>query len=199
MRRNNSRRNQLLDRESLQVYTSELIIMNQKTKKPKLAETHPPSGLARLAFRFPILLYHARMGRLLGNRFLMLEHIGRKSGKRREVVIEVVRYDKSSGAYIVASGWGEKSDWFRNVMKNPEVRIHSDGRCVLAKAVRLSSKEAELELRDYARRHPKAFRSLAKFMLGDAASQHDDNIPLLVQTIPLVAFISDDEKKTALG
>lgn len=165
--------------------------MNQQKTKPKLADTHPPRGLTRLAFRLPILLYHANLGRLLGDRFLMLEHIGRKSGKRREVVIEVVRYDKSSGTYIVASGWGEKSDWFRNVMKTPEVCIHSGGRRMQARTVRLSSREAEMELRDYARRHPKAFRSLARFMLGDAASSEADNIPQLVQTIPLVAFIPD--------
>lgn len=166
--------------------------MNQKMTKPKLANTHPPRGLARLAFRFPILLYHAQLGWLLGNRFLLLEHIGRKSGKKREVVIEVVRHDKSSGTFIAASGWGENSDWFRNVMKTPQVCIQSGGHRLRARAVRLSPREAELELRDYARRHPKAFRSLARFMLGDdTASSEAENIPLLVETIPLVAFIPD--------
>lgn len=171
-------------------------MMDRKNNKPKLADTHPPRGLARLAFRIPILLYHARLGWLFGNRFLMLEHIGRKTGKLRQAVIEVVRHDKSSGAYIVASGWGEKADWFRNVMNNPGVRIHSAGRCMPARAVRLPVIEAELELRDYERRHPRAFRSLAKFMLGDEASQDNHNVHLLVQTIPLVAFIPDGEQKS---
>lgn len=161
--------------------------------KPKLADTHPPRGFTRLAFRFPILLYHARLGWLLGDRFLLLEHTGRKSGRKREVVVEVVRYDKSTGTYIVASGWGENSDWYRNVMKTPVVCIQSGSHRVQARAVRLSPREAELELRDYARRHPKAFRSLARFMLGDAASSDTDNIPLLVETIPLVAFIPDGD------
>jgi deazaflavin-dependent oxidoreductase (nitroreductase family) len=180
-----------LDRELAQVYTHTLIDMNQHKVKPKLADTHKPRGIARLAFRLPILLYHMHLGRLFGNRLLMLEHIGRKSGKTREAVIEVVRYDKSSGTYIVASGWGEKSDWFRNVMHSPEVCIHAAGRRMQARAVRLPQREAELELRDYVRRHPIAARNLARFMLGDFASNESDNISLLAQTIPLVAFVPD--------
>lgn len=165
---------------------------------PKLAESQTPKGLMRLLFRIPILLYHAHLGWLMGNRFLLLKHIGRKSGKTREVVLEVVRYDKSSGTHIVASGWGEKSDWFRNIQKTPDVIIQSGGRSMRAKAVRLSEREARLELRDYARRHPSAFRYLGRFMLGDSISDSDEDISLLAQTIPLVAFVpvEDSQKES---
>ena len=155
----------------------------------KLRDSHPPRGLLRLGARSPLLLYRAHLGWLLGDRFLMLTHTGRKSGLQRQVVLEVVRHEKENGIYIVASGWGEKSDWFRNVMKNPLVSIQSGTHPTKARAVRLSKKEAELELRDYYRRHPAAFRNLAKLMLGDGSSGTGADIPRLAQDIPLVAFI----------
>jgi hypothetical protein len=63
--------------------------------------------------------------------------------------------------------------------------------------VRLPQREAELELRDYVRRHPIAARNLARFMLGDFASNESDNISLLAQTIPLVAFVPNSESPMA--
>jgi hypothetical protein len=40
--------------------------------------------------RAPIWLFRARLGFLAGSRLIMLEHIGRTSGQRRYVVLEVV-------------------------------------------------------------------------------------------------------------
>ncbi len=59
----------------------------------------------RWLVRAPIWLLHARLGFLMGSRLLMLEHIGRRSGRRRHVVLEVV--DRPApGRYVVASGFG---------------------------------------------------------------------------------------------
>jgi hypothetical protein len=43
----------------------------------------------RLAFRLPIYLYRLDLGRLLGHRFLLLVHQGRRSGLLRETALEV--------------------------------------------------------------------------------------------------------------
>jgi len=51
-----------------------------------------PTGLLRLLLRAPILLYRARAGWLLGHRFVYVAHRGRRTGARREVVVEVVCY-----------------------------------------------------------------------------------------------------------
>jgi hypothetical protein len=61
-----------------------------------------------------------------GQRLLLLQHTGRKSGNARltvlEVVarltvLEVVARDQATGTYIVASGFGEKADWFQILME----------------------------------------------------------------------------------
>ena len=83
----------------------------------------PPSGLLRAALRLPIWLYRAGLGWLLGDRFLMLTHTGRKSGRKHETVIEVVKHEPGTGTYYVVSGWGSRSDWYLNVRKNPLVSL----------------------------------------------------------------------------
>jgi deazaflavin-dependent oxidoreductase (nitroreductase family) len=127
------------------------------------------------------------MGWLLGGRFLMLTHTGRKSGLPRQVVIEVVRHDKKSDTYYVASGWGEKSDWFRNVMKNPEVVIRSGGRTMDMRAERISPDEAEDEMLDYYRRHPATLRELARAM-GYRTDGTEADVRALGRLVPMVAF-----------
>jgi deazaflavin-dependent oxidoreductase (nitroreductase family) len=148
----------------------------------------PPGKALRLGLRLPIWLYRAHLGWLLGDRFLMLTHIGRKSGKPRQVVLEVVSHDKATGTYVVASGWGEKSNWFRNIEKTPAVVIHVGRRRFSATAVRLSVEEAEQKLRDYARRHRMAFEELSMIMLGRRLADTAADCAVLAQSVPLVAF-----------
>lgn len=72
--------------------------------------------------RAPIGLYDAGYGRLLGERVLMLQHTGRRTGLPRFVVLEVVRR-LPGHRYVVAAGMGETSDWYRNVAEDPHVRV----------------------------------------------------------------------------
>ena len=155
------------------------------TNKGTLHSGRRPHGLYRLLFRAPIWLYRARLGFLMGGRFVMLEHTGRKSGRTRHTVLEVVRYDREADTYVVASGWGERSDWFRNLTKTPEVVVSSGFRRRPARALRLSQELAERELCDYARRHPAAFRALSRMMLG-GATEPDCRAAALV--VPVVAL-----------
>jgi deazaflavin-dependent oxidoreductase (nitroreductase family) len=130
----------------------------------RVREVEPPSGLARLAFRLPIWFYRIGLGRLLGDRFLELTHIGRKTGLPRHTVLEVVRHDKQSGIYTIAVGFGQHSDWYQNIMANPHVEVRSGGEHIQALAVPLSEEEAGDELVKYAHEHPLAFREIIEFM-----------------------------------
>ncbi|MCU7730982.1 nitroreductase family deazaflavin-dependent oxidoreductase [Actinoplanes sp. KI2] len=74
----------------------------------------PPTGLGRLLWRLPILLYRCGLGPLLGHRVMLLTHTGRTTGKPRQAVVEVVFEDQRG--YVAASGFGPRADWYRNVM-----------------------------------------------------------------------------------
>ena len=161
--------------------------MPQKVSEPKL-----PKGLARLAFRAPIWLYRARLGWLLGHRFLRLTHTGRKSGRLRQTVLEMVRYEKATGRCIVASGWGKKSDWYRNICANPHVKVQVGTLHFDAVAHRLDAEQAGEELLNYSHRYPMAFRELERFM-GFRHDGSDEDIRALGAMIPLFEFIPVSE------
>jgi deazaflavin-dependent oxidoreductase (nitroreductase family) len=140
--------------------------MTSPRTRPGTTQQRSPRGLLRLAVRLPIWLYRLRLGWLLGERMLLLTHTGRRSGRPRQTVLEVLRADRTTGVYIVASGWGERADWYQNLMRRPEVRIAVGGRRMAARAERLPNHLAEQELQVYAQRHPAMFRRLAQLMLG---------------------------------
>ena len=152
----------------------------------KLSDTRPPHGLMRWLLRAPVWLYRLGLGGLLGDRFLLLTHIGRKSGQLRQSVLEVVEHDEATGAYVIASGWGEKSDWLRNIQKNPNVLVQSRRQRFEATAERLSQEQATSVARDYARRHPSAFRALAGRMSGQPVTGTDADYHALAQAVPFV-------------
>ncbi|BBZ53914.1 nitroreductase family deazaflavin-dependent oxidoreductase [Mycolicibacterium phocaicum] len=132
--------------------------------------------------RAPIWLYRARLGALLGPRMLMLEHLGRSSGRRRYVVLEIV--DRPfDDCFVVASGFGTTAQWFRNVRAEPQVRVwigsHGPAR---ATARVLEQAEVDRTLSDYRTRHPKywaQFRPVLEQTLGRSIGDRDVPLPMV--------------------
>ena len=91
---------------------------------------HPPSGVSRALFRAPIYLYRLGLGWLFGKRILLLNHIGRVSGKQRQVILEVVEHDPTNGTFVVASGWGPTAAWYRNILHRPQVSVQVGRRTI---------------------------------------------------------------------
>ncbi len=150
----------------------------------KFKQVKSPSGLARLAFRAPILLYRLGLGRLLGHRFLLLTHTGRISGLSRQAVLEVVRYNSKIGAYYIAVGFGKQTDWYKNILANPKITVLSAGRQFQATAELLSLEKAGDELVRYSHDHATAFRELVRF-LGFRLDGTDADTHALAQQIPM--------------
>lgn len=65
-------------------------------------------------------LYASGKGWIIGWIILLLEHTGRKSGKR---YVTPLQYEKIDGAYYVGAGRGQKCDWFRNIQADPYVHV----------------------------------------------------------------------------
>lgn len=123
-----------------------------------------PTGWQRAAFRLPIRLYRWRLGWLLGERFVLLRHRGRVSGAERQVVLEVVEHDRASGTVTVASGFGPRADWYRNVLAEPRVAIQVGRQRWVATAVPCTTDEGGDLMARYAPAHPRAARQLCGFM-----------------------------------
>ncbi|GAA1408646.1 nitroreductase family deazaflavin-dependent oxidoreductase [Catellatospora coxensis] len=126
------------------------------------APARRPTGLRRALLRAPILLYRVGLGRLLGSRFVLINHTGRRTGIPRQTVVEVV--DCSAGSLTVAAGFGPRSDWYRNLLARPAASIVWGGRSAAVTAAPLPAEQAAQAMLRYARRHPRAARGLAGVM-----------------------------------
>ena len=124
----------------------------------KIKETPPPVGWKKAMARMPLVLYRARLGWLLGGRFLRLSHVGRKSGAVRHVVLEVT--GREGDVVRIASGYGRDSQWFRNITSNPEVTVQIGRRVYPATARPLDPARSGRAMTEYAALHPRLARRL---------------------------------------
>lgn len=150
-----------------------------------------PRGLLRLGFRLPILLYHLHLGWLLGNRFLLLTHTGRKSGLPRKAVIEVIGHDRLTDTYFVISGFGKQTDWFLNLRKHPNALVSVGRRDIPVLARPLPEKEGACVLMNYATQHPRIFKELSILLIGRSIDPTEENCLKFVESMPVVAFEPD--------
>lgn len=119
---------------------------------------------------------------------MLLVHTGRKSGLPRQAVVEVAKFDPATNIYTVASGFGSKSDWYRNVCATPNVTIHVGGRRMQATARPLSPAESGAAMVHYAHRNPSLARALAK-VIGHQVDGSDETYRRIAeQYIPFVDF-----------
>ncbi len=158
----------------------------------RIRDVSRPKGIRRYFYRLPIIIYRLHLGRLMGSRFLLLEHRGRKTGKLRRNVLEVVRWDKASGTIYVVSAWGDKSDWLRNVRANSTVAIDIAGSRYSANAIPLIRDESERELLDYARRYPRAANELPR-LIGYRVDGTPEDFAALAEQMTVVALRYADE------
>jgi deazaflavin-dependent oxidoreductase (nitroreductase family) len=118
----------------------------------------------RVLVRAPVWLYRWRFGFLFGSRMLLLEHRGRHSGKARHVVLEVVDHPRPD-TYVIVSGFGEASQWYRNLLADPHVRVSVGRRHGAAGVARLlAADDTEAILARYAREHPRAWNQLRRVL-----------------------------------
>lgn len=152
--------------------------------------TRPGPILGR-ALRLPAHLYDIGAGRLLGHRFLLVTHRGRRSGRLYRTMLEVVRWDPEKQEAIVMSGFGQRSNWLLNVLAGGavEVRIAATR---FEPAVRSPEREEAVRvLADYERRNRLAGPIVRAVLSRLAGFRYDGSAAAryrLVEALPLVAF-----------
>jgi deazaflavin-dependent oxidoreductase (nitroreductase family) len=141
--------------------------------------------LIRALYRPPILLYRARLGWLLGGRFMLIEHTGRRSGRTRRTVVEVVEHVGSDGSYVVASGFGPEADWYRNLLAHPDASVQVGRYHGKVHAEPLTAAEGGRVLIRYAYKHRIAARQLCQFM-GYEVDGSDSDYRAVGEHIPFL-------------
>jgi deazaflavin-dependent oxidoreductase (nitroreductase family) len=96
--------------------------------------------IPRLLIRYPqrVLIYLLRWYFERAPGWVLLTTQGRKTGLPREVLLPCERF---GDRLFVISTYGGRSDWIRNISKNPAVQITSGGRNLSGRAEVITSLE----------------------------------------------------------
>lgn len=157
-----------------------------------------PGPLLRAVLRAPLRLYDWHAGWLLGQRFLRLTHIGRKSGRRYQTVVEVLKNSPATGEVMVMAGFGRTTDWLRNIQIQPAIEI-TLGRQRFTPVHRiLDEDDAAAVLADY-EHHNRLVAPIVRRVLsgltGWTYDGSDDARHRLVRELPVIAFRSASDSQ----
>lgn len=119
--------------------------MNEFKQDPSPSMAYPGKGtFNRLFFKTPLFLWRTGLGPLLshpllgGSRMLALTTRGRKSGLPRHTMLS---YAPAGGKDYVCSGWGERSDWVKNIQADPLVTVQVGRYTYSGRAYRVQDRE----------------------------------------------------------
>jgi deazaflavin-dependent oxidoreductase (nitroreductase family) len=146
--------------------------------------------IGRRLLRLPALLYRWRLGFLLGRRFLLLEHVGRRTGHLHRTVLEVVAHTPPTTWYVM-SGLGRSADWYRNISTAGHATIHIGGDTFAVTAQTVAPAEAADLLAGYEQRN-RWLRPVLRAVLSRLAgwrytATRADQLRL-VEQLPIVAL-----------
>ncbi|HEX9130895.1 MAG TPA: nitroreductase family deazaflavin-dependent oxidoreductase, partial [Ktedonobacteraceae bacterium] len=77
---------------------------------------------ARWLGKWLIIVYRFHLGWLVGHRFMLITHRGRRTGKVRQTGVMVLHYDRQSREALVAAG-SANADWYRNIHASPAIEV----------------------------------------------------------------------------
>lgn len=150
-----------------------------------------PGPILAALLRAPARLYDWNVGWVLGRRFLRLTHVGRRTGREYQTMLEVVGENRNRHEVIVVAGLGRSAQWYRNLLadKATEVAI---GRERFAPRYReLGLAEAAAVLAEYEQRN-RYIAPVVRRVLSWLVGWHYDGTEVkrlqLVSELPMVAL-----------
>lgn len=146
-----------------------------------------PGRLALAVFRMPLVLYRHGWGWMLGRTFLLLVHVGRKSGQPHDTVAMVLADDPHTGELVIFSGWGPDADWVHNLHAGPAKEVRIARERFVPEHRFLTDDEAFAVGVAFRARHPRRLW-LASTILGWGDLRDDDAVRRFVKGHPFVAL-----------
>ncbi len=104
----------------------------------KMQTLYPNNPLGKVLFKLPILLWRLGLGPIVGKLLMIITHTGRKSGTPRHTMVE---YHSMNGIKYVAAAFGVQTQWYRNILANPQVTIQTADGTEQMTAVRVTHDE----------------------------------------------------------
>jgi deazaflavin-dependent oxidoreductase (nitroreductase family) len=151
----------------------------------------PLGPISKRILRAPVGLYEIGAGRLLGHRFLLLTHRGRRSGRIYRTTLEVLFWEPAKREAIVMSGFGPRADWYLNSLSGGALEVQIAGLRLHPEVRTLRIEEAVRVLADYERRS-RLVSPIVRLVLSRLAGFEYDGSEgarrRLASALPLIAF-----------
>jgi deazaflavin-dependent oxidoreductase (nitroreductase family) len=142
--------------------------MSQKLPLPSVSSPAVPAPDEQhpLAFmlpfmKMPLILYRLGLGWMLGKRFMLLTHKGRRSGKVYRTVLAVLRFDEKTREILAVSPWSA-SHWYRNIQATPALEVETGGVRYAPKQRGLSPEEIAAAFIAFRNQYPVFSRVIAR-------------------------------------
>ncbi len=155
-------------------------------QKSVYQEIPKPPKLMIPIFKLPLFLYRVRLGWLFGHRFMLLTHIGRRSGKVRRTILAVLEYNPNTREIKTMSAWSA-SDWYLNLQANPAVQVETGFTRYAPEQHTLAPEEIATLFVNYRDKHPLFSRIVCRIPGWNANSSYDEFLEL-AQTLRGIAF-----------
>ncbi|MGH2893506.1 MAG: nitroreductase family deazaflavin-dependent oxidoreductase [Solirubrobacteraceae bacterium] len=150
-----------------------------------------PGPILTRMLRAPAYLYDWRAGWLLGRRFLRLTHIGRRTGRSYQTMLEVIGENRAAHEVIVIAGLGQNAQWYRNLQAGGAIEVAIANERFEATHRRLSLGDASAVLADYERGNRLVAPVIHRLLSWLAGWPYDGSEPArrrLVAQLPIIGL-----------
>ena len=147
-----------------------------------------PNALQKFFFKVPVWIHKMGFGgweKLIGAEWMLVTTRGRKSGKPRGTMLDVMDYDAASDTYYIEAAYGDRADWYKNMQANPVFEARVGRRKFKATAAPLTNDGAGELMVKFFRKKPAYTRSVMA-MIG-MKFEGEDELRALGSTLTLLA------------
>ena len=137
-------------------------------------------------FKLPLFLYRFRLGWVLGKRFMQITHVGRRSGRVRNTILAVLRFDEKTKEIYAVSAW-KGSDWYFNIQSKPALLVETGFVRYIPVQRILSPEEITTTFIEYRKKHPIFSRMICRIPGWKWDSTYEEFL-FLARTLHGVAF-----------
>ncbi len=145
----------------------------------------PPAFISKF-FKMPLFFYRRGLGWIFGKRFMVLTHVGRRSGTVYQSVLAVLAFDPGTREIKAVAPWSS-SNWFRNIQATPALEVQTAGMRYVPRQRFLSPEEIATAFVQFRREQPIFSRIVARIPGWKIDSTYEEFLEL-AQTLRGVAF-----------
>ncbi|MGH2867018.1 MAG: nitroreductase family deazaflavin-dependent oxidoreductase [Solirubrobacteraceae bacterium] len=150
-----------------------------------------PGPILTSLLHAPAHLYDCHAGWLLGRRFLRLTHLGRRSGRRYETMLEVIGQDHRTREVFVIAGLGPQAQWYRNLLAHEAIEVAIGHDRFTPTHRQLDTTEASAVLAQYEHRNrliAPIIQRLLSWLVGWSYDSTQDARRRLVTQLPVIGL-----------